>query len=160
VPPAEPSDLPAFSLLTDPSVVGAVLEAIPLERPILPDVPRHVRNFEYRVRWLDQPHSENSIEPYLLVWHTTAFDEFIRGSGLTHHVPPTAYAFKHRLHVNQLLHREQPDRAVALVDPSAVQAGRPLAVYLPDSLPASAAAQSVSSQQSAALSFQSHSQSQ
>jgi hypothetical protein len=130
-PPAEPSDLPAFSLLIEPDVVGAVLEAIPLTHRIIQDTPLHVRNFEYRVRWAGQPHSANTVEPYLLIWHTSAFAEFIQGSGLLGHVPPTAYALKHRHHVNQLLHHQAPDRAVALVDPTALHAGRPLANYMP-----------------------------
>jgi hypothetical protein len=131
IPPAEPADLPAFQMLIEPNVVGAVLEAIPLPQRVIRDSPLHVRNFEYRVRWIGQPHTANTVEPYLMIWHTTAFAEFVQGSGLVGHVPPTAYALKHRQHVNQLLHRQITDRAVELVDPSALQPNRPLANYMP-----------------------------
>jgi hypothetical protein len=129
IPPPDPEDLPAFSLLIEPDVIGAILEAIPLQSLVVPDTPLHVRNFEYRVRWLNQPHTANTVEPYLLVWHTSAFAEFIQGSGLLGHVPPTAYSLRHRHHVNQLLHRQTPDRSVPLVDPSAVRPGGSLTRY-------------------------------
>jgi hypothetical protein len=86
------------------------------------------------------------VEPYLMVWHTAAFAEFIQGSGLTGHVPPTAYALRHRNHVNQLLHRQVPDDDIDPVDPSAVLPGRPLANYMPQGHPNSAAPASQPSQ--------------
>jgi hypothetical protein len=130
-PPPGNDDLPALQLLTEPDIIGAVLRAVPIDPLPLPSSPRDVRNFKYEVRWCQMPHTDNSIEAYHMVWHTSAFAEFIQGSSLTGHVPPTAYALKHRNHVNQLLQRQQPDREVALVDPSALEPNRILRNYLP-----------------------------
>ena len=131
VPPPQPRDLPELALLIEADAVSAVLQAIPLTHVVIQNAPQHVRNFEYLVRWSGHPHSDNSVEPYRLVWHTDAFAEFIQGSNLTGHVPPTAYALRHRAHVNQLLHRQAPDSDIIPVDPSAVQPGRPLANFFP-----------------------------
>jgi hypothetical protein len=155
VPPPEPQDLPPFALLIEPDAVSAIVQANQLTRPVVPSEPRHVRNFEYLVRWAGHPHSDNTVEPYPMVWHTAAFAEFIQGSGLTGHVPPTAYALRHRNHVNQLLHRQVPDDDIDPVDPSAVLPGRPLANYMPRGHANSAAPAAQSSQSSAPLSQQS-----
>jgi hypothetical protein len=130
-PPPSNEDLPPIPLLIEPDVIGAVLQALPIDNPPLPSLPNDVRNFRYSVRWLNTPHSQNSVEPYHMIWHTSAFAEFIQGSSLTGHVPPTAYALKHRLHVNQLLQRQEPDRAVPLADPSALNNERALRHYIP-----------------------------
>jgi hypothetical protein len=148
VPPPAPQDLPEFALLIEPDAVGAILQAISLTHPHVPNSPQHVRNFEYLVRWSGHPHSDNSVEPYRLVWHTTAFAEFVQGSGLIGHIPPTAYALRHRHHVNQLLHRQLPDDFIEPVDPSAVLPGRPLADFMPRGHPNNAAPASQSSQHS------------
>ena len=89
-----------------------------------------------------------------MVWHASAFADFYAGSGLTGHVPPSAYALRHRTHVNQLLHRQAVDRAVPLIDASAVQAGRVLASYMPDSMHANTQAQQLSQDQTDAVSSQ------
>ena len=130
-PPPNPEDLPPLQLLIEPDSVGAVLEAIPADHPQLPASPSDVRNYVYKVRWLNMPHTNNSLEPYHMVWHTSAFTEFVQGSGLTGHVPPTAYALKHRHHVNQLLQRQEPNRDVPLADPSAFDPNRVLRNYIP-----------------------------
>ena len=77
-----------------------------------------------------EPNSETTIEPYLLVWHTNAFAEFIQGANLQGHIPPTAYALKHRASVNQLLHHRAPDRNIQLVDPAVAQPGHQLSNYM------------------------------
>jgi hypothetical protein len=154
-PPAE-DDIPHIPMLLDPADINAVLEAVPLSPTVVPES-RHVRNFAYRVRWTGRPHTDNSLEPYHMVWHASAFADFYAGSGLTGHVPPSAYALRHRTHINQLLHRQAVDRAVPLVDASAVQAGRALASYMPDSMHANAQAQQLSQEQTDAVSSQ-HSQ--
>lgn len=153
-PPPSDADIPDIPLLTDPADISAILEAVQNDNLLLPDTPRHVRNFSYRVRWTGRPHSDNSVEPYHMVWHSSAFADFYAGSGLTGHVPPSAYALRHRTHVNQLLRRQPVDRAVPIVDPTAVQAGRVLASYMPDSLHANAHAQQLSQRQSDSLSSQ------
>jgi hypothetical protein len=157
-PPSPPSDsdVPEIAMLVDPADVSAVLEAIPLSPTVVPES-RNVRNFSYRVRWTGRPHSDNSVEPYNMVWHSSAFNDFYAGSGLTGHVPPSAYALRHRTHVNQLLHRQQVNRAVPLVDATAVQAGRVLASYMPDSMHANVQSQQLSQEQTDAISSQ-HSQ--
>lgn len=149
VSPPQPQDLPEFALLIETDAISAILQAIPLAHAVIPNAPQHVRNFEYLVRWSRHPHSDNSVEPYRLVWHTDAFAEFIQGSDLIGHVPPTAYALRHRHHVNQLLQRQVPDNDIVPVDPSAVLPGRPLANYMPHGHPNSAAPASQSSQLSA-----------
>ena len=159
VPPAAPEDIPPFALLIDPAEVGAVLEAIPLDRPVVPNAPRHVRNCEYRVRWRGEPNNETTIEPYLLVWHTNAFAEFIQGANLQGHIPPTAYALKHRASVNQLIHNRAPDRDVLLADPSVAQPGRQLSNYIihhhsPSQRQIQSRSQSQSQSQSQQLRFQ------
>jgi hypothetical protein len=152
-PPPSDDDMPDIPMLLDPADIGAILEAVPLAPTVVPES-RHVRNFSYRVRWSGRPHTDNSLEQYHMVWHSSAFAEFYAGSGLTGHVPPSAYALRHRTHINQLLHRQAVDRAVPIVDPTAVQAGRVLASYMPDSLSANVQSQQLSQDQAAAISSQ------
>lgn len=130
-PPPSNDDLPPLQLLTEPDVIGAILQAFPIDPLPLPSNPRDVRNFRYSVRWRNKSHDHNSVEPYHKIWHTSAFAEFIHGSTLTGHVAPTAYALKHRHHVNQILQRQEPNRDVPLADPSAFEAKRILRQYLP-----------------------------
>ena len=105
---------------TDFDVALAILSCDPLPEA-LPNYPStHVRNYIYRVRWRNKPHTEDSWEPYEAVWHQAAFQDFLSGSRLTGHVPPSAYARAHRQHVNALLRNQAPDRNVPIVDPHAI----------------------------------------
>ncbi len=124
-------DIPPLPLLIEPESLTAIVSAHRLQRPVVQSTPNHVRNYEYLVRWANSPHSNNSRESYELVWHTPAFDEFIRGANLTGHVPPSAYALRHRTHVNQLIYGGQVDRAVPIANPEALRPGRVLQQYVP-----------------------------
>lgn len=119
-PPPQPEDLPALLMESDFTTALSILEANPIPEP-LPDLPpTHVRNHVYKVRWRGKPHSADSWEAYATIWHQAAFSDFMEGSALTGHVPPSAYARAHRAHVNSLLRNQTPDRAVPLVDPPVI----------------------------------------
>jgi hypothetical protein len=130
-PPPEDGDLPPLPLLIEPSSISAVVSAAPLAQLVFPQTPSHVRNYLYTVRWLNSPHANNSQEPYDLVWHTPAFDEFVQGSGLTGHIAPSAYSLRHRTHVNQMLHGAQADQDIILANPDALRQDRILRHYYP-----------------------------
>jgi hypothetical protein len=121
-PPAEPQphELPKLLMETDFDVALAILTSDPLPEPLEGYAATNVRNHVYRVRWRGRPHSEDSWEPYEAVWHQAAFQDFIAGSRLTGHVPPSAYARAHRQHVNALLRNQTPERDVPIVDPHAI----------------------------------------
>ncbi len=124
-PPAEPQphELPNLAMDTDFDVVLAILTAEPLPQQLADHAATHVRNHVYNVRWRGRPHSEDSWQPYEAVWHQSAFQDFIEGSRLTGHVPPSAYARAHRQHVNALLRNQAPDRNVPVVDPHVIDHG-------------------------------------
>jgi hypothetical protein len=105
-------------IFAPPPLPDAVLRAIPLKEAVVPNAPTHVRNFEYDVRWLERPHSENSTVPYDRVWSTPAFAEFISGSNLTGHVPPQQFEREHTRQVVALAAGSvQPNAAVPLANP-------------------------------------------
>ena len=112
-----PDDLP---ILSDIDVANAVLLSRPLDEPnAIPA--QHVKNFEYLVRWENKPHTETTWCSYQQIWHSTAFQDFVRNSGLTGHVAPTEYQLFHRQHVNQLLRGDAaPNRRVPVANPRAV----------------------------------------
>jgi hypothetical protein len=113
----DPSELP---ILSDIDVANAVLLARPLENS--PHQPaNNVRNFEYLVRWEGKPHSATSWCSYSQIWHSTAFQDFVRGSEYVEHVAPTEYQLFHRQHVNQLLRGDaNPNRRVHINNPRAI----------------------------------------
>ena len=113
-------------MVGEPTAIGAVLSCQRLAevdwemraRAGLPmDMRMHVKNNRYLVRWEGRPHSDNSWEAYAAVWHTHAFQDFIAGSELLGHVAPSAYAARHRNHVNALVRGRAPaaaDREVVI----------------------------------------------
>jgi hypothetical protein len=121
-PPAEPQphEMPALLMETDFNVALAILASDPLPNPLEGYPTAHVRNHVYKVRWRGKPHSDDSWEPYEAVWHQAAFQDFLSGSRLTGHTPPSAYARAHRQHVNALLRNQATDRAVPIVDPHVI----------------------------------------
>ena len=105
---------------SDFDIALAIIDHTQLPQP-LTSLPRtHVKNHIYKVRWRGKRHTEDSWEAYEAVWHQFAFEDFIAGSQLTGHVPPSAYARAHRQHVNSLLRNEVPERDVAIVEPHAI----------------------------------------
>ena len=121
-PPEEPQpeDLPSQPLLTELDAASAIVESRPLRQRVQPYPVAHVRNHEYLVRWRGHRNTDAVWCPYDLVWHLSAFQDFVEGSTLSGHVPPSQYARFHRLHVNQLLRFMEPDRRVPLADPEAI----------------------------------------
>jgi len=117
-----PHDVNAEELpiLSDIDVANAVLLARPLE--VQAHAPQtNVRNFEYLVRWEGKPHSETTWCSYSMIWHSTAFQDFVRNSNHVGHVSPTEYQLFHRQHVNQLLRGDaNPNRRVPVGNPRAV----------------------------------------
>jgi hypothetical protein len=125
-PPAEDDDLPDMVMVGEPTAIGAVLSCQRLAEGdwemraragLAMDVRMHVKNNRYLVRWEGRPHSDNSWEAYAAVWHTHAFQDFIAGSELLGHVAPSAYAARHRNHVNALVRGRAPaaaDREVVI----------------------------------------------
>jgi len=126
-PPEEPAPAPRRPDLATP--VSAILSSRPL--PVAVTSPSlHVANHEFLCRWPDRPHSANRWLKYSDVWSSSAFAEFIVGSPLTGHVPPTAYAAAHRQHILALAHNKDPiPRTVAVDDPQ--QALHLLQDYVP-----------------------------
>ena len=113
----EPAEMP---ILSEIEVANAVLLARPLENQAH-NPASNVRNFEYLVRWEGKPHTDTTWCLYSQIWHASAFQDFIRDSTYTDHVPPTAYALFHRQHVNQLLRGDaNPNRRVPIEHPRAV----------------------------------------
>jgi hypothetical protein len=81
----------------------------------------NARNYEYLVRWDGRPHEEATWERYEQISNTSAFQDFIRDSTLTNHVPPTQYSALHRQHVTQLLRGDaNPVSTVPIQDPRQV----------------------------------------
>jgi hypothetical protein len=124
-----------IQIFVPPLLPGAVLRAIPLREAVIPDTPAHVRNFEYEVRWLERPHSENSTVPYDRVWSTPAFAEFISGADLTGHVPPQQFEREHARQVLALAAGSvQPNAVVPLASPQ--EQAQTLRGYSPSQQPA------------------------
>ena len=128
-PPENEEDMPELLMECPPEQVSAIVGAEPLpdrSRWPVPTVPDNVRNFRFWVRWLGKPHTQNSWEPYERVWHTHAFQEFVAGwPEAIGHVRPSAYAQRHRNHVNALLRGRNPrpeDARVLLPDAEHVAA--------------------------------------
>jgi hypothetical protein len=121
-PPNDPqeNDLPSLIMDSDFDIALAIIAHSPLPEPLANLPQTHVKNHVYKVRWRGKRHSEDSWEPYEAVWHQFAFEDFISGSQLVGHIPPSAYARAHRQHVNALLRNEAPERDVAIVDPHAI----------------------------------------
>jgi hypothetical protein len=124
-----------IQIFVPPLLPSAVLRAIPLREAVIPDTPSHVRNFEYEIRWLERPHSENSTVPYDRVWSTPAFAEFISGANLTGHVPPHQFEREHARQVLALAAGSvQPNAVVPLANPQ--EQARALRGYNPSQHPA------------------------
>ena len=135
-PPEDDSELPEMQMQGEPELVSAIVGAEPLpdrQRWPIPTVPDNVRNFRFWVRWAGKPHTENSWEPYERVWHTHAFQEFVAGwPEAIGHVRPSAYAQRHRNHVNALLRGRQPRAADGeVLLPEAVHVAAVMQGYLP-----------------------------
>lgn len=96
---------------------AAIISAHPAEHPVMPREPQHVRNFHYLVRWQGRPHASNSIVPYDAVWASVAFDEFIRGSGLTGHIPPQQFQAAHMAQIGALLRGSHNPGQIPMADP-------------------------------------------
>ena len=113
-PPPPPLPRPALS-----TPIDAVIASRPLQPPIAPVAPSHVANHEYLCRWPDRPHTANAWMRYKDVWSSTAFNDFLRGSDLTGHVPPTTYLALHRQHLMALAHNHpEIPRDVAIDHPA------------------------------------------
>ncbi len=118
--------LPVVQPQTLPS---AVLSAQPLEHPVMQQEPRHVRNFEYLVRWQGRSHASNSVVPYDSVWSSKAFEEFLEGSGLTGHVPPQQFQAAHMAQAGAMLRGSQNPGTLPMAEPQAQ--ARALSHYFP-----------------------------
>jgi hypothetical protein len=143
-PPPEDDDVPELMMDGEETAVSAILGCQRLPEAEWLGLARggedpslHVRNNRYLVRWSGKPHSENSWEQYARVWHTNAFQEFMRGSTLRGHVPPSQYAARHRNHVNALVRGRAPaeaDRQVVIQE--AQQVVNVMQGYMPLRAPA------------------------
>jgi hypothetical protein len=112
-----PGELPELQIVCDPECANAILECRQIRDLVVPESPRHVRNYEYRVRWTGRPHSDLTWASYSSVWSTYAFQDYIVDSPLVGHVPPAGYALAHRRHAQMLLTgTKKPDRRVHLAD--------------------------------------------
>ncbi len=112
----QPDELPHF---VSTQLVNAVLEHRFREHSATPR--NNVRNFDYLVRWEGQPHSQTTWERYENISHMSAFQDFVRDSGLTNHVPTTQHSALHRQHVTQLLRGEaNPVSTIPIQDPRQV----------------------------------------
>jgi hypothetical protein len=142
VPVAQPQTMPS-----------AILSAHPLEQLIAPHEPQHVRNFEYLVRWHGRSHASNSRAPYDSVWASPAFEEFVRGSGLTGHVPSQQFQAAHMAQVGAMLRGSQNPGQLPMAEPQSQ--ARALSHYFPMAAaprPHPAAVARLSEQQPMALS--------
>ncbi len=114
IPDAERDQVQIF---VPPPLPGAILRAIPIDRPVIPNSPAHVRNQQYEVRWMDRPHSANSIVNYDDVWSSPAFQEFVSGSEFVGHVPPQQFAQEHARQVQALAYGgAQPNVVVPMAN--------------------------------------------
>jgi hypothetical protein len=122
-------EVEALPIAQPQTMPSAILAAQPLENPVFPREPRHVRNFEYMVRWHGRSHASNSVVPYDSVWSSMAFEEFIRGSGLIGHVPPQQFQAAHLAQAGAMLRGSQNPGQIPMAEPQ-VQA-RVLSHYFP-----------------------------
>jgi hypothetical protein len=126
-------EAPELPIVCDPECANAIMSCRPLQVPVIPNSPRHVRNHEYLVRWTGRPHSDTTWATYSSVWSTHAFQEFLIDSHLVGHVPPTAYALAHRRHAQQLLTgTSAPNKRVHLSDMDQIPR---LLHYFPSEMP-------------------------
>ena len=118
-PPDDDAELPEMLMQGDPDLISAIVGAEPIsdrQRWPAPATPDNVRNFRFWVRWAGKTHAQNSWQAYEQVWHTHAFQEFVSGwPEAVGHVRPSAYAQRHRNHVNALLRGRQPRQEEANV---------------------------------------------
>jgi hypothetical protein len=122
LPVTQPQTLPA-----------AILSAHPLSNAVMPQDQRHVRNFEYLVRWHGRSHASNSVVPYDAVWSSTAFDEFVKGSGLTGHIPPQQFQAAHMAQAGAMLRGNLNPGPLPMADPQGQ--ARALSHYFPMAAP-------------------------
>jgi hypothetical protein len=127
VPDAE--DVIPLPVVQPQTLPSAVLSAQPLEQPVMQREPRHVRNFEYLVRWQGRSHASNSVVPYDAVWSSKAFEEFLEGSGLTGHVPPQQFQAAHMAQAAAILRGSQNPGNLPMAEPQAQ--ARALSHYFP-----------------------------
>jgi hypothetical protein len=116
LPQDRPEELPRF---VSTQVANAVLQHRPIEQVSTPR--NNVRNFEFQVRWEGRPHSQTTWERYDQISHMSAFQDYVRDSTLTDHVPITQHSALHRQHVTQLLRGDSnPVSTIPIQDPRQV----------------------------------------
>ena len=115
----EEEEAPELQIFSSNKVANAIIDSQFQEQVSEPRT--NVRNYNYLVRWEGQSHAATTWEPYQHVWHMSAFQDFMRDSTLTQHVPPTQYSALHRQHVTQLLRGDaQPEAGVPIQHPTQV----------------------------------------
>jgi hypothetical protein len=122
-------DVEPLPVVQPQTLPAAILSAHPLSNAVMPQDQRHVRNFEYLVRWHGRSHASNSMAPYDSVWSSTAFDEFVRGSGLTGHIPPQQFQAAHMAQAGAMLRGNLNPGPLPIADPESQ--ARALSHYFP-----------------------------